>query len=317
MPRRLLGAAVTGLLGLAVAAGGAVTALGFLDGRAFPGELLSLFRLQYVVAGLALAALAALARRRTIALVALALAAANGLGLLPGLTAASRPDPARAELRLLLANVSYRNDDYERLVELVQREQPDAIGLTELTPEWAARVAGGLESYPHRVLHPQPGSYGIGLYSRVALRGARVVYPARDWPAVVRASVASGGGTVELFVLHGPSASGRVGAARQRQFMRNLGRLAAAAGGSALVCGDINATPWNGPYQDLRGIGGLERDDPWRPFDWTYPVWNRLLRVPIDQCLAGSALAVASRTGPEIGSDHLPLLVDVALLPSE
>lgn len=120
------------------------------------------------------------------------------------------------------------------------------------------------------------------------------------------------GATVELFVLHGPSAIRRVAAARHREFMRNLGTLAGAAGDTALVCGDFNATPWNGPYQELRDRGGLERDDPWRPFEWSYPVWNRLFRVPIDQCLAGPALSVSSRLGPEIGSDHLPLLAEVS-----
>jgi len=43
----------------------------------FPGELLSLFRLQYLAAALLLGLLAALVRRRRIALVALALASAG------------------------------------------------------------------------------------------------------------------------------------------------------------------------------------------------------------------------------------------------
>ena len=99
---------------------------------------------------------------------------------------------------------------------------------------------------------------------------------------------------------------------RHREFMRGLGTLARSAGGTAVLCGDFNAAPWTGPFQELRDRGRLERDDPWLPFEWTYPVWNRLLRVPIDQCLAGSGLAVSSRTGPSIGSDHFPLLAEVS-----
>lgn len=315
MPRRLLGAAVTVLLALGVAAGTLLTALGFLDGRAFPGELLSLFRLQFFLLGVVLAVLAAVARRRRLALVALGLAAVNGFGLVPGLTGGTRPDPERPQLRLLLANVSYRSDDYASLVELVSRERPDVVGLTELTPEWAAGIETGLERYNYRLLHPVPGSYGIGLYSRVPLREAQLVYPAGEWPAVARARLTTSGGGVELFVLHGPSGGSRTGAARQRAFVRRLGALAREAGETALVCGDLNSTPWNRPYQVLRDRGDLERDDPWRPFEWTYPVWNTLLRVPIDGCLSGPALAVSSRRGPEIGSDHLPVITEVAALP--
>jgi endonuclease/exonuclease/phosphatase (EEP) superfamily protein YafD len=300
------------VLALTSAVGCAITAAGFLDGRTFPGELLALFRLQYFGAALVLAAACALAGRRRIGLVAVALAAVNALGLLPGLLAGGRPDPERPQLRLLVANVWYPGNDYRPLLELVERERPDAIGLTELTRDWAAGISPGLEGYPHRVLQAQPGGYGIGLYSRLPLRNARIVYPTGRWPPVARATLSMLGTDVELFVLHGPSAIRRVAAERHRDFMRNLGTLARAAGPSALLCGDFNAAPWTGPYRELRGRGRLERDDPWRPLEWTFPVWNRLLRVPIDQCLAGPDLSVSSRTGPAIGSDHFPLLVSVS-----
>jgi endonuclease/exonuclease/phosphatase (EEP) superfamily protein YafD len=117
---------------------------------------------------------------------------------------------------------------------------------------------------------------------------------------------------VHLFVVHGPSATGRTAARQHRAFMRGLGDLAGAAGPAALVCGDLNAAPWTAGYDELRDRGRLERDDAWQPLEWTYPVWNRLLRVPIDQCLSGDAIAVASETGAAIASDHFPLLVDVA-----
>jgi endonuclease/exonuclease/phosphatase (EEP) superfamily protein YafD len=295
------------------AAGIALTVGGFLDGRAFPGELLALFRVQYFGAALVLGAVAALAGRRRIALVAVALAAVNALGLLPGVLAGTRPDPTQPGLRLLVANVWYPGNDYGPLLELVEREHPDVIGLTELTRDWAAGIATGLEDYPYRMLQAQPGAYGIGLYSRVPLQNARIVYPARHWPPVARATVSVNGRDVELFVAHSPSAIRSGAAERHRDFMRNLGTLARAAGDTALVCGDLNAAPWTAPFQELRNRGRLERDDPWRPFDWTWPAWNRLLRVPIDQCLAGSAVSVSSRTGPTIGSDHFPLLVAASL----
>jgi endonuclease/exonuclease/phosphatase (EEP) superfamily protein YafD len=313
MLRRFLGAALTALLALAVAAGAVITALGFLDGRAFPGELMALFRVQYFAAALALGAVSALAQRRRIAFVAVGLAALNGLGLVPGLAGDARPDPAQPQLRLLVANVWYPGNDYSALTDLVERERPDVVALTELTRDWAAGISPGLAEYPHRVLQAQAGAYGVGLYSREPLVKGVVVYPAESWPPVVRATVRVGDGRVELFVLHAPSAIRRLAAARHREFMRNLGTLAGDAGDTALVCGDFNAAPWSGPYRDLLQRGGLERDDPWLPFEWTYPVWNRLLRVPIDQCLAGPAVEVSSRTGPSIGSDHFPLLVEIGL----
>jgi endonuclease/exonuclease/phosphatase (EEP) superfamily protein YafD len=311
MLRRALGAALTSALALAAVAGAVVTAAALLDGRAFPGELLALFRAQWFVAGVALAAVAAAVGRRRIAFAALALAAVNALALLPGVLAPSRPDPERAQLRLLLANTWLANQEHDRLLELVRRERPEAVGVTELTREWHAALAGGLPEYRHRVVRAQPGAYGIGIYSRVPLERAAIVFPARGWPAVARATVRGRGLEVELFVVHGPSAIRPGAAERHREFMRGLGALAREAGGRALVCGDLNAAPWTDGFGELRRLGGLERDDPWQPLEYTWPAWNRLLRIPIDQCLAGDGLAVASQTGPAVGSDHFPLLVEV------
>ena len=289
-----------------------MTVVGFLDGRVFPGELMALFRLQYFGAALALGAVAAFAGHRRIAIVAVALAAVNGIGLVPGVTGGSRPDPAEPQLRLLVANVWYPGTDYTPLLDLVARERPDVVGLTEVTPAWAAGISAGLAAYRYRIVEPQLNGYGIALYSRIPLDYARLVYPAGTWPPVIQATVRVDGRAIELFVLHAPSAARPRSTERHRGFMRNLGTLARAAGPSALLCGDFNAAPWTEAHRKLRDRGRLERDDPWRPFEWTYPVWNTLFRVPIDQCLAGSAVSVSSRTGPAIGSDHFPLLVEAS-----
>jgi len=47
-------------------------------------------------------------------------------------------------------------------------------------------------------------------------------------------------------------------------------------------------------------------------FSW--PTWSSLLRVPLDNCLVSSRVVVtAHRDGPDIGSDHRPLVVDLGV----
>ena len=295
-----------------MAALGLTTALGFLDGRAFPGEFLALFRLQYLAAAVVLAGLAAAGRRRRSALAAAVAAAVNLLGLLPAALAPGRPDPERPRLRLVVLNVWWPGDHHARVAALVEREQPDVVALTELTPAWAEAIAPALRDYPHRLLRPADGSFGVGLFSRLPLRDPRILEPEDDdLPPVARAGLDRDGSRVELFVVHAPGVLPRAAAGEQREFVGVLAELVRAAGARALVCGDLNAAPWSRPFRELLDAAGLERDDPWRPFEGTFPVWSRLLRTPIDQCAAGGAVSVASRAGPDVGSDHLPLLVEV------
>ncbi len=304
--------ALTVMLVVAVVAGALVTAASFLDGRAYPGEFLTLFRIQLVGAAVLLGVLAAIGGRHRIAVAAAVLALVHVVALIPALTADGRPDPTTPRLRLLVANVWLESNDYARLAELVERERPDVIGLTELTPEWADGIAPHLEDYPYRVVEPQPGAYGVGLYSRRQLQTPAIVRPAGDGPPVAHAVVPAGDTLVPLFVVHAPAPIGIGSARRHRAFMSSLGDLAAAAGENVLVCGDLNSTPWSDSFRTLADRGDLRRADPWRPFQTTYPVWNRLLRTPLDHCLAAEGLAVEVRRGPETGSDHLPLLIAVA-----
>jgi endonuclease/exonuclease/phosphatase (EEP) superfamily protein YafD len=266
---------------------------------------------QYAVVGALLAVAATLVRLRPLAAVAGTVAVVNLVGLLPALLADARPDPRRTQLRLLVANVWFPGSHYDRLGALVERDRPDVVGLTELTPEWAEGVEPFLREYRHRLVAAERGSHGVGIYSRVPLRGTRLVTPGGEWPPFARATVDAGGRPLELFVVHAPGAFGRWRAARHRTFLPEVGGLARAAGPRVLVCGDLNAAPWTRSYRQLRARGRLERADPWRPLEWTFPRWAPPLGTPIDQCLAGAAVHVSTRVGDDFGSDHLPLLVGV------
>jgi endonuclease/exonuclease/phosphatase (EEP) superfamily protein YafD len=99
---------------------------------------------------------------------------------------------------------------------------------------------------------------------------------------------------------------------------RELRALAAARpslGSRLIVCGDFNTVSWAAQFQDFSRSTGLTDvfRGAWHAYSW--PSWSRLLGVPLDHCLISSGLAVRERHfGPSIGSDHFPLVVDVAIL---
>ena len=81
------------------------------------------------------------------------------------------------------------------------------------------------------------------------------------------------------------------------------------------ICGDFNTVPWSGPFRHLAsrsGMTDLYGDGAWSGYSW--PTWTSVLRVPLDNCLVSGGVAVTGhRHGPDIGSDHFPLVVDLAL----
>lgn len=82
----------------------------------------------------------------------------------------------------------------------------------------------------------------------------------------------------------------------------------------AVLVGDFNATPWSGVMKSLRGEG-LRPIDCGAPFQATWkPFGTGLIGLPIDLAYANGGVAAARcRVGPDIGSDHAPLIIEVAL----
>ena len=308
---RLVRAVVTGLVLLV----GLATLLGVLDRVWWIFELADVFRLQYL-AVLVVSALEALALRRPrLAVLAATLALVNvavlGISLTP--TATASGEPARGSLRLVVANVEVGNTDFAAVGRLVTRTHPDVFGVTELTPAMARHLARELPQYHGRVLEPRGDAYGIGIFSRVPLRSARVVHlPADGGPPTAVVSVRLAGRSVAVVVthVHTPFA----GSIHVRQ-LEALAEARPSLGERVVVCGDFNTPPWSGPLRDFAGSAGL-RDlyggHAWRGYSW--PTWSSLLRVPLDNCFVSSGVAVTDyRDGPNVGSDHRPLVVDLGV----
>ncbi len=308
----VLRAFVTGV----VAVVGAATLLGLLDRVSWVFETADVFRLQYLVVLVAAAVVALPLRRPRLAVLAAALAAVNvavlGIPLAGPVTAApGRPAPA---LRVVVANLEVGNKDFAAVHRLVAEEHPDLFGVTELTVDMAKHLGEGLPGFRSRLLEPRTDAYGIGLYSRLPLLSARVFHFPSDGPPTVVARLLVEGKPVTVVIthVHTPFA-GSIHA-------RHLDALASAVrsqfGRRVVVCGDFNTPPWSGPLRDfasdarLRDVYG---NAAWAGYSW--PTWASILRVPLDNCFVGSGIAVAGhRDGPNVGSDHRPLAVDIAVV---
>lgn len=58
-------------------------------------------------------------------------------------------------------------EDMEKSLEVIEREKPDILCLRELTPEFAKAFRERLgKEYPHTVLKPRRGTWGMGIASR-------------------------------------------------------------------------------------------------------------------------------------------------------
>ena len=79
-----------------------------------------------------------------------------------------------------------------------------------------------------------------------------------------------------------------------------------------LWLGDLNATPWSAHFKRLLRNAKLRNASRGHGIHRTWPVGMWLMRIPIDHALHSVDVAIADfYVGDEVGSDHLPIVVDV------
>lgn len=299
---------------LAVIATTLATAAALGARAGWPLELFAHFPVQYLVVQV-LAAVACVGLRRwPWALVALAAAVPNVLVVrpyLPGLVAApATAAPGQVPVRLIAANLLYRQEDATAARAYFGEQAADILVLSEFTPRWREKLKPLERAYPYFALRPRWNPWGIAVYSRHPLLAIEDLDLGDAESAQLRLLVQLPDGLVELYAVHLASPPGPHQAARRNTQLRRLAARVAAADPALprIVAGDFNTTPYSPYFQDLLRDTGLK--DARQPFGLhvTWPASPVPVWIPIDHCLVSGPLRVTRvGTGPRIGSDHLPL----------
>jgi endonuclease/exonuclease/phosphatase (EEP) superfamily protein YafD len=281
-------------------------------------ELASSFRVQYVVLDVVLLAVLAW-QRQWLWSAALAVCAAWSVAWVaaylpfgPTAAAAPSPDALGATITLVAANVLYHRSPTQRLLELVRDESPDVLLLVEYTPEWSAKAGELRAAYPHYLEHPADGAFGIALYSRFPLDSIEPFLLGTT--AAIEARVRTPSGLLTLLGVHlRPPTTPRGAADRDRQLSLLAERLAAVERPVAVI-GDFNVTPYSPSYVEFLEGTGLTDTRRGRTLSPSWPTYLPVLGIPIDHCLVSRDVKIVAHRGlPRFGSDHYPILAELAL----
>lgn len=280
-------------------------------------DYFSHFHLQYLVVLLPGMVFLAAARRPRAAAWCAACVIYNAALLLPLFRAppvAARAGPA-ATLRVMEINLLRENGHSNQAVQVIRDAKADVVVALELTPEWLQRLEPLRADYPYIVAEPQEDCFGLAVFSRHRVTAERELWLEPRWVPSLRVVLDVNGRAVDVIATHPvPPKSAAQTQARDEQ-LRSLAREARARTGSLLLVGDLNATPWTPAFRALLRDGELENSG--RGFGLT-PTWpsfgpGRLFRIPIDHVLMSPDIrATGRRVGRAFGSDHLPLVVDLA-----
>jgi endonuclease/exonuclease/phosphatase (EEP) superfamily protein YafD len=292
---------------------GVATITGFLARLGWLFELTSHFRLHLAVALGALAAIWALKRRWRWAAVCAALALVNaGLVLTLLWPGADESPHSGGRLRLVSLNVHTANKRSDLVLDFLRGADADIILLMEVNNRWMTALSPLQTDYPYRLAEVRDDNFGIAMFSRIPLTNETVVeIGSAEVPSII-ADIRVNEQTLHLVGTHPlPPGSSAYARLRNEQLVA-LADHVRSQSAPVILMGDLNVTPWSPYFADLLRDSGLKDSSRGHGLFGSWPAGLPGLRIPLDHCLVSPAVHVAGkRLGPDVGSDHLPVLIDL------
>ena len=276
----------------------------------WPLELFEHFRVQCAAAGLVVVVACAALRVRTYADAAAIAWLLNLTILVTGLRPA-RDLPTGTPVRVLLLNVLTSSSAHADVARLIADTRPDIIGLVEVDQRWLDALAPALATYA-RLEHPRDDNFGLALYARGTLTG-NVEELGTPLPSLVaRATVADT--TLHILLTHPLPPVSALASTNLTTQLVAVGERSRTLPGAVVVLGDFNTTPWSRPFAALLSSSALCDTRDGFGIQATFPSSFALARIPIDHVLASCSVGVHDRrVEREVGSDHLPVVVDLVV----
>lgn len=287
-------------------------------------DMVTFFQPQLAMVMLVLACVTLLMRRW---LATLALAGMFAYAALPLFLTANPMAPAGAPptLRVVSANLLFDNATPERFSEAVAALSPDIIVVQEARHDWPEAL-GRVPGYPY-ILGQNLYRWNSNMVlSRYPMRGRLLGDPRQGehvggGPAI-RAEIDLPGRTAPLIVyaVHAPTPRTLAGWQGRSAYLEQVAGMIAAepARSEIVLAGDWNTPVWSPAYARMLQASGLEATERSAWPKATRLFWRTrgktLVGSPIDHVAVSRGIGVADHfLGPDFGSDHLPVVVDLKL----
>lgn len=252
-------------------------------------------------------------RARLLTAVVILLAGIVAIGAWPHLASRGAPGPVpvaaagEKALRVASFNTLYVNTDANAVAAEIRRLDADVVALIEMGPGKRQILEDLRDSYPHQVTCFAIDYCNLAILSKLPLSpaGAEVRW---EGPPYLAARLGPEAGAITIVAAH--TIRFPHSRAQFRQAVA-LGDMIEGMPGRKVVMGDFNATPFSRIIETVETRGSLIRltDLP------SWPSHLGLPQIAIDHIFVSPGIRALSRSviGEPAGSDHYPVMVDIAV----
>ncbi len=217
-------------------------------------------------------------------------------------------------VKILSSNVRRNNTHHQQVLDLISKETPDVVTLQEVDDVWLEALKPLDKTYPYRQIIKVSYQERLSLYSRLPIITSHEKYYGIYKIPVLIVTLNVNGHPLTVYTTHLISPTTPRDAQARNQALIQLAQEIHSAKEPGVLIGDMNISPWSPYFYDLLRTSGLKDSRYGFGIQASWPTYVPPFLIPLDHCLVHPSIQVLDRrVGPNIGSDHYPVLIKLAV----
>ncbi|MCC8361190.1 endonuclease/exonuclease/phosphatase family protein [Salinimicrobium sediminilitoris] len=229
-----------------------------------------------------------------------------------------RGQEVERQISILVSNVLTTNTRYDKLIQIIIRENPDLVLTLESDKTWEKELQPIEEEYPYTVKIPLKNLYGMHLYSKLELEDIDIKYLiSKEIPSIHGKVKLRSGEKINIHCLHPkPPSPSEDDTSTNRDAELLLVGKSIDGDNSTLVFGDLNDVAWSRTTKLFLQLSGLLDPRIGRGFYNTFHAEYPIFRWPLDHVFHSSDFMLLKLKRLEkMGSDHFPMFIKLVYQP--
>ena len=216
------------------------------------------------------------------------------------------------EAKITSINLLSSNSKNDLVLNYINQEDPDILILMELTPNWLVKLSPIIDKYEFKEIVPRSDNFGIALLSKYKMRSAIDYFELNNKPSIV-SDLKIDNQNFSIIATHPIPPINQETFENRNQQLANIIRKRPQFSDNVILVGDFNTSSFSSHFNqliknDLKdsriGFGLLP----------TWPASFKVFQTTLDHFIVSDHLNVIERnTGPNIGSDHLPINIIIGV----
>ncbi|CAM4352621.1 endonuclease/exonuclease/phosphatase family protein [Gillisia hiemivivida] len=221
---------------------------------------------------------------------------------------------------ILITNVLIKNNDFNKLLDVIKESNPDIVLAMEVNTEWVNELQSLKDEYPNVMEYPLDNAYGMALYSKLPLSQNKIQFLNHSKVPSFNTLITLPSG--DSFKFHGvhpvapfpsdkyPENIGDKNKENQKEVaLEKIGEMVKKEKVPSIVAGDFNDVSWSNTSRLFSSSGNLKDVRIGRGLFNTFDAQSMIMRWPLDHFFVTEGIKVIDfKILPKIGSDHFPLL---------